>query len=108
MTGVQTCALPISMQAQEILRSKGKSVRVVSMPCTSVFDRQSQEWRDSVLPKGIRRIAIEAGQGDLWWKYVGTDGAVIGINRFGESAPAAAVYKALGITVDRIVEIVLS
>ncbi len=98
----------LAMQAQEILRSKGKSVRVVSMPCTSVFDRQSQEWRDSVLPKGIRRIAIEAGQGDLWWKYVGTDGAVIGINRFGESAPAAAVYKALGITVDRIVEIVLS
>lgn len=98
----------LAMQAQEILRSKGKLVRVVSMPCTSVFDRQSQEWRDSVLPKGIRRIAIEAGQGDLWWKYVGTDGAVIGINRFGESAPAAAVYKALGITVDRIVEIVLS
>ena len=98
----------LAMQAQEILRSKGKSVRVVSMPCTSVFDRQSQEWRDSVLPKGIRRIAIEAGHGDLWWKYVGTDGAVIGINRFGESAPAAAVYKALGITVDRIVEIVLS
>lgn len=98
----------LAMQAQEILRSKGKSVRVVSMPCTSVFDRQSQEWRDSVLPKGVRRIAIEAGQGDLWWKYVGTDGAVIGINRFGESAPAAAVYKALGITVDRIVEIVLS
>jgi transketolase len=98
----------LAMQAQEILRSKGKSVRVVSMPCTSVFDRQSQEWRDSVLPKGVRRIAIEAGQGDLWWKYVGIDGAVIGINRFGESAPAAAVYKALGITVDRIVEIVLS
>lgn len=98
----------LAMQAQEILRSKGKSVRVVSMPCTSVFDRQSQEWRDSVLPKGVRRIAIEAGQGDLWWKYVGTDGAVIGINRFGESAPAAAVYKVLGITVDRIVEIVLS
>jgi transketolase len=98
----------LAMQAQEILRSKGKSVLVVSMPCTSVFDRQSQEWRDSVLPKGVRRIAIEAGQGDLWWKYVGIDGAVIGINRFGESAPAAAVYKALGITVDRIVEIVLS
>jgi transketolase len=98
----------LAMQAQEILRSKGKSVRVVSMPCTSVFDRQSQEWRESVLPKGVRRIAIEAGQGDLWWKYVGIDGAVIGINRFGESAPAAAVYKALGITVDRIVEIVLS
>jgi transketolase len=100
--------LGLAMQAQEILRSKGKSIRVVSMPCTSVFDRQSKEWQERVLPKGIKRIAIEAGQGDLWWKYVGLDGAVIGINRFGESAPAAAVYNALGVSVDRIVELVLS
>ena len=98
----------LAMQAQALLRTKGKSVRVVSMPCTSAFDRQSTEWQDSVLPKGVRRIAIEAGQGDLWWKYVGLDGAVVGINRFGESAPAPAVYQALGITVDRIVELVLS
>jgi len=98
----------LAMQAQALLRTKGKSVRVVSMPCTSAFDRQSRAWQDEVLPKGVRRIAIEAGQGDLWWKYVGLDGAVIGINRFGESAPAPAVYQALGITVDRIVELVLS
>jgi transketolase len=96
------------MQAQALLRTKGKSVRVVSMPCTSAFDRQSRAWQDEVLLKGVRRIAIEAGQGDLWWKYVGLDGAVVGINRFGESAPAPAVYQALGITVDRIVELVLS
>ena len=98
----------LAMQAQALLRTKGKSVRVVSMPCTSAFDRQSREWQDEVLLKGVRRIAIEAGQGDLWWKYVGLDGAVVGINRFGESAPAPAVYQALGVTVDRIVELVLS
>ncbi|MEY3725213.1 MAG: hypothetical protein RLZZ365_1148, partial [Pseudomonadota bacterium] len=98
----------LAMQAQALLRTKGKSVRVVSMPCTSTFDRQSRQWQDEVLLKGVRRIAIEAGQGDLWWKYVGLDGAVVGINRFGESAPAPAVYQALGITVDRIVELVLS
>ncbi|CAN1505225.1 TktA Transketolase [Burkholderiaceae bacterium] len=96
----------LAMQAQEILRAKGKSVRVVSMPCTSVFDQQGQDWHAKVLPTGVKRIAIEAGQGDLWWKYVGLDGAVVGINRFGESAPAAAVYKALGVTVERIVELV--
>jgi transketolase len=96
----------LAMQAQESLRAKGKSVRVVSMPCTSVFDRQDPSWQEKVLPSGIKRIAIEAGHPDLWWKYVGLDGAVVGINRFGESAPAAAVYKALGVTVERIVELV--
>ncbi len=96
----------LAMQAQESLRAKGKSVRVVSMPCTSVFDRQDQSWHANVLSSGIKRIAIEAGHPDLWWKYVGLDGAVVGINRFGESAPAAAVYKALGVTVERIVELV--
>ena len=96
----------LAIQAQESLRAKGKSVRVVSMPCTSVFDRQDQSWHANVLPSGIKRIAIEAGHPDLWWKYVGLDGAVVGINRFGESAPAAAVYKALGVTVERIVELV--
>ena len=96
----------LAMQAQEILRTQGKSVRVVSMPCTSLFDRQDKSWQEKVLPSGIKRIAIEAGHPDLWWKYVGLDGAVVGINRFGESAPAAAVYKALGVTVERIVELV--
>lgn len=96
----------LAMQAQEILRTQGKSVRVVSMPCTSLFDRQDKSWQEKVLPSGIKRIAIEAGHPDLWWKYVGLDGAVVGINRFGESAPAAAVYKALGVTVEHIVELV--
>lgn len=96
----------LAMQAQEILRTQGKSVRVVSMPCTSLFDRQDKSWQEKVLPSGIKRIAIEAGHPDLWWKYVGLDGDVVGINRFGESAPAAAVYKALGVTVEHIVELV--
>jgi transketolase len=96
----------LAMQAQEILRTQGKSVRVVSMPCTSLFDRQDKSWQEKVLPSGIKRIAIEAGHPDLWWKYVGLDGAIVGINRFGESAPAAAVYKALGVTVEHIVELV--
>ncbi|WP_353439542.1 transketolase [Polynucleobacter sp. UK-FUSCHL-C3] len=96
----------LAMQAQEILRTQGKSVSVVSMPCTSLFDRQDKSWQEKVLPSGIKRIAIEAGHPDPWWKYVGLDGAVVGINRFGESAPAAAVYKALGVTVEHIVELV--
>ena len=67
------------------------------MPCTSVFDRQEASWRDSVLPKGMPRAAIEAGVRDYWFKYVGLDGAIVGIDRFGESAPAADVYKFLGV-----------
>lgn len=93
----------LAMQAQEKLLSLGKSVRVVSMPCTSLFDRQSKEWHQHVLPPGIKRIAIEAGQPDFWRKYVGLEGAVLGIPRFGESAPAAAVYAYLGITVDALI-----
>lgn len=74
-------------------------VRVVSLPCFERFDRQSQEYRDSVLPPSCRkRVAIEAGVAGLWWKYVGTEGKVIGIDRFGISAPGNTVFKELGIT----------
>jgi transketolase len=96
----------LAMQAQEKLKAAGKLVRVVSMPCTSAFDRQPADYRDQVLPRGIKRIAVEAGQTDFWWKYVGLDGAVLGINRFGESAPAAAVYQALGVTVEKLIELI--
>jgi len=96
----------LAMQAQEKLKASGKLVRVVSMPCTSAFDRQPADYRDQVLPRGIKRIAVEAGQTDFWWKYVGLDGAVLGINRFGESAPAAAVYQALGVTVEKLIELI--
>jgi transketolase len=74
---------------------------VVSMPSTDVFDRQDAAYRDAVLPKTCRkRIAIEAGVRDFWRKYVGLDGAVIGIDSYGASAPAEQLYPHFGITVD--------
>jgi transketolase len=93
----------IAMAAQKALAEAGIPVRVVSMPCTSVFDRQDAAWRESVLPRGLARVAIEAGVSDYWRKYVGLEGEVIGIDRFGESAPAADVYKFLGIDTEHLV-----
>ncbi|HUQ28752.1 MAG TPA: transketolase [Usitatibacter sp.] len=93
----------IALAAQKRLAEAGIAVRVVSMPCTSVFDRQDPAWRDSVLPRGIPRVAIEAGVGDYWRKYVGLEGDVVGIDRFGESAPAPDVYKFLGVDADHLV-----
>jgi len=93
----------IALAAQKKLAEEGVAVRVVSMPCTSVFDRQEPAWRDAVLPRGITRVAIEAGVPDYWRKYVGLEGDVVGIDRFGESAPAADVYKFLGVDVDHLV-----
>jgi len=93
----------IALAAQKNLADAGVPVRVVSMPCTSVFDRQDRAWRDSVLPKGLPRVAIEAGVTDYWRKYVGLEGEVVGIDRFGESAPAADVYKFLGIDAEHVV-----
>ncbi len=85
-------------------------VRVVSMPCTNVFDRQDAAYRDSVLLKGVPRVAIEAGVTDGWYKYVGAagggQGAVIGLDRFGESAPAGALFKEFGFTVANVVKTV--
>ena len=93
----------IALAAQKKLADAGVPVRVVSMPCTSVFDRQDRAWRDSVLPKGVPRVAIEAGVTDYWRKYVGLEGEVVGIDRFGESAPAPDVYKFLGIDAEHVV-----
>jgi transketolase len=93
----------IALDAQRQLAASGVATRVVSMPCTSVFDRQDAAYRDSVLPKGMKRVAIEAGVSDFWRKYVGLEGEVIGIDRFGESAPAADVYKFLGVDAEHLV-----
>jgi transketolase len=83
----------------------GDGVRVVSLPCFERFDRQSAEYRESVLPKSvIKRVAIEAGVTGLWWKYVGTEGKVLGIDRFGLSAPGDTVFKKLGITKEAVIE----
>jgi transketolase len=93
----------IALAAQKRLADAGIAVRVVSMPCTSVFDRQDPAWRDTVLPRGIPRVAIEAGVTDYWRKYVGLEGEVVGIDRFGESAQAPDVYKFLGVDADHLV-----
>jgi transketolase len=88
----------LALEAQQRAAAEGIAVRVVSMPSTSAFDRQPAAWRDAVLPPGVPRVAIEAGHPDFWRKYVGLDGAVIGVASFGESAPAAALYEHFGIT----------
>ena len=92
----------LAMAAQKQLADAGVAVRVVSMPCTNVFDRQDATYRESVLPKGIMRVAVEAGVTDYWRKYVGLDGAVIGLDRFGESAPAGELFKFFGITAEAV------
>jgi transketolase len=92
----------IALAAQKALGAAGIPVRVVSMPCTSLFDRQDDAWRAAVLPKGLPRVAIEAGATDCWRKYVGLEGEVVGIDRFGESAPAPAVYQFLGIDAEHL------
>ncbi|HEX7952540.1 MAG TPA: transketolase [Burkholderiales bacterium] len=96
----------LAMAAQKLLAGNGVAVRVVSMPSTNVFDRQDATYRESVLPKGIRRVAVEAGVTDFWRKYVGLDGAVIGLDRFGESAPAGELFKFFGITTEAVAQAV--
>jgi len=94
----------LAMQAARQLEGEGVKARVVSMPSPNHFDRQPAEWRERVLPSACRkRVAVEAGVTDYWRKYVGLDGAVIGIDSFGASAPIDALYKHFGITVDAIV-----
>ena len=94
--------LQYAVNAAKIL---GSGVRVVSVPCFERFNRQTAEYRESVLPKSVRkRVAIEAGVSGLWYQYVGLDGKVIGIDRFGISAPGATVFKELGITTEAVVQ----
>jgi len=93
----------LAIKAQEELAAKGTHVRVVSMPSTSVFDRQDQAYKDSILTPGVVRIAVEAGVTDFWRKYVGFEGAVVGIDTFGESAPGGDVMKHFGFTVENVV-----
>jgi transketolase len=92
----------LALDAQQQLAAKGIAVRVVSMPCTNVFDAQDAQWRESVLPKGLPRVAVEAGVTSGWYKYVGLDGAVVGIDTYGESAPAGVLFKFFGLTVEHV------
>ena len=96
----------LALQAQDLLASKGIDVRVVSMPCSEVFDRQDVEWHEHVLPNALPRVAVEAGISDFWHKYVGLDGKVIGIDVYGESAPAGELFKHFGFTAERVAEAV--
>jgi len=93
----------LALDAQAALAGEGIAARVVSMPCTNVFDRQSDEYRTAVLGTCKKRIAIEAAHPDFWRKYVGLHGAVIGIDRFGESAPAGQLFEMFGFTVGNVV-----
>jgi transketolase len=97
----------LAVKAQEALAEKGKNVRVVSVPSTNVFEAQSQTYKDSVLPPSVtRRVAVEAGVTDGWYKYVGFGGKIVGLDRFGESAPAGELFKEFGFTVENVVKAV--
>ncbi len=94
----------LAMAAATELEAKGRKVRVVSMPATDAFDAQSVEYKESVLPSSVtRRVAIEAGIADYWYKYVGLNGKIIGMRSFGESAPAELLFKEFGFTVENVV-----
>jgi transketolase len=94
----------LAVEAHAKLTAQGKAVRVVSMPCCDEFDKQSKEYQQSVLPIELsKRIAIEAGIADYWYKYVGLNGKVIGMNSFGESAPAEQLFEMFGFTVENVV-----
>jgi transketolase len=88
----------LAVEAAKLLTAQGRRVRVVSMPCTSLFDAQDANYRASVLPAGTKRVAIEAGSRDGWWRYVGLDGAVVGMDTFGASAPAKRLFEHFGLT----------
>jgi transketolase len=90
--------LSIAMEARERLAAEGIAVRVVSMPCTNVFDRQDRGYRDAVLPVALPTVAVEAAHPDFWHKYAGRNGAIVGVASFGESAPAKDLYTHFGIT----------
>ncbi|MDF2182374.1 transketolase [Neptuniibacter sp. CAU 1671] len=99
----------LAMDAAEALAAEGKQVRVVSMPETRLFDQQDATYRESVLPAAVTaRVAVEAAQADFWYKYVGLNGAIVGMTTFGESAPAGELFKHFGFTVENVVATVKS
>jgi transketolase len=100
--------VPLALGAQKLLAEQGLAVRVVSMPSTSLFDRQDADYRNSVLPRELPKVAVEAGVRDYWRKYVGLEGAVVGMDRFGESAPAGELFKHFGFTAEHVAEAVRS
>ncbi|BEG78281.1 MULTISPECIES: transketolase [Burkholderiales] len=100
-TGSETS---LALQAQTALAAEGIATRVVSMPCTNLFDRQDAAWQDAVLPPELPAVAVEAAHPDFWRKYVGRSGRVVGMSTFGESAPAKDLYAHFGITAARVAD----
>ncbi|MBP8295013.1 MAG: transketolase, partial [Burkholderiales bacterium] len=96
----------LAIDAQAKLAEAGVAVRVVSMPCTDVYDRQDPTYKAAVLPEAVPKVSIEAGVTGTWWKYVGHRGCAVGIDTFGESAPGAPLFKHFGFTVDHVVSAV--
>ncbi|MCW2475091.1 transketolase, partial [Candidatus Symbiopectobacterium sp. NZEC151] len=99
----------LAVAAYDVLSAQGHKVRVVSMPSTDAFDKQDAAYREAVLPKAVSaRVAIEAGIADYWYKYVGLNGAIVGMTSFGESAPAEKLFEVFGFTVDNVVDVARS
>jgi transketolase len=98
----------LALQAQATLAEQGIATRVVSMPCSNVFDSQPLDYQETILPLALPVVAIEAAHPDFWRKYVGRTGVVIGMQGFGESAPAKDLYAHFGITAERVVQAVRS
>ena len=99
-TGSETV---LALQAAEILEKRGRSVRVVSMPCAELFEEQERAWKEQVLPHTARaRVAVEASSADWWYKFVGSDGGVVGMTTFGQSGPGKPVYEYFGFTVEAV------
>jgi transketolase len=97
----------LAMQASIALAADGVAARVVSIPCTDLFDAQADDYREQVLPSGVTaRVVIEAGVTETWWRYAGSGGRVIGLDRFGASAPAGELFKHFGFTTENVVAIV--
>ena len=93
----------LAREAVTRLNAEGRAIRLVSMPCAEVFERQAQSYRDRVLPDAVRRrIVVEAGARDFWFRYAGLDGLVIGLDGFGASAPGADVFEHFGFTPDHL------
>ncbi|MDO5687058.1 MAG: transketolase [Neisseria sp.] len=98
----------LALAAQKALAAENIAVNVVSMPCTRIFDAQDADYRRQVLPSALPKVAVEAGVSDYWRRYVGLEGAVVGIDTFGESAPADELFKHFGFTVEHVVQAVKS
>jgi transketolase len=101
--------LEIALEAKQVLNDKGEKVRIVSMPCTDIYEAQNTHYKESVLPNScVNRVAVEAGSTMGWYKYVGLQGKVIGLDRFGASAPYKTLYQEFGITSENVVRAVMS